>query len=62
MDQPEKRTVGDEEPLHEDVIAAWADEAIRRSEAARRGEIETIPGDEVFRDQPTGKNRTSKSE
>lgn len=38
-----------------EVVAAWADEAIRRSAAARRGEIETIAGDEVFRDQPTGK-------
>ena len=62
MDQPENRIVGDEEPLDDDVIAAWADEAIRRSEAARRGEIKTIAGDEVFRDQPTGKSRMTKSE
>lgn len=46
-----------EEQDEAEVIAAWADEAIRRSEAARRGEIETIAGDEVFRDQPSGKKQ-----
>ena len=50
MDQPDRRLVGDEEHVDDVVIAAWADEAIRRSEAARRREIGTIPGDEVFRD------------
>ena len=61
MDQPEKRIVGAEKPL-DDVMAAWSAEAKSRSAAARRGEIETIPGDEVFRDQPTRSQRMTKSE